>query len=874
MNIDGRIKIGGALALAIIAQSAVLAADKPGQRDQIAIAASGASDYVIVIPDGDDPRNILKGAAETLQSFLAEASGCKLEVCKEAETPAGKNHIYLGRTKAAAKAGVPVDKLKGTEFCKRVAGKDVFLAGYDAPVTYVENNTNAAYRGTLKAVTSFLEDEVGIRFLLPGTNGLYVPRLNEIKVDANLDVTAGRNVPYTSAKTRDIYDIANNHFSYWFLKTYGGHSYYDAVPKEKYEKEHPEYFALFGGKRVAAFNHLCISNPDVQKLMLEEMDKWFSVGYEWYELAQTDGYRPCECDKCQAIAGKHAGEALWIVHRNLAEQARKKWPGKKIVIIAYGPTASPPRTFDKFPDNVMIEMATYTPERFKEFEKFGVDKMTYIYNWGAYHSLGYLPKCTPIFAAKQLRLFAENNVRAIYKCGFGENLGLEGPVYYVWGKLLLDPQADPLAIADDFYRAAYGKARTPMTAFFNELYNRLELYANIPRSENPKLRGRAMIPNVPEDVITTIFTPSLIISMEDNLNQAFQMESDPRVQARLRLVEREFKYLKNIVAIFTYYRAYRLSNSWETFDLLEKELNSRRELIDSWYVENPALKADPKAQKWVMRVDDGWPWFLDMYGPTKEFLIQGGRLSGKLSVPPFSWNMKLLRETKKKLGDDAFKNRSMKVSRLPPGVKPGEMPGEDAWKNIPAQELREIGCGELREATSFRVAYDDANLYFAFDCKQSDVEQLDGMKPYGRDGACAAGECLEIFIDPFGTREKYYHLIFNPVPDSCYDENYGFIEDQLDPMFGRPDKSWNGEWFYTAKVDKANKCWTAQARVPFATLGVSAPKPGDKWTMNIGREHVYMGGPEQKNRELSTWSPNLEERNFHALNKFGTITFE
>lgn len=869
------------LVIAVMAVLASIALGADGGKGQasgggakLVIAANGASDYVIVVPDGDDPRGILKEAAETLQSFLTEAAGCKLPICKEAESPADKGHIYLGRTKAAVKAGVPVEALKGNEFHKRVVGRDIFLAGFDAPVTYVPNNPKAAYRGTLKAVTSFLEDEVGVRFLLPGPNGVHVPKSTEIVVDGALNVAAGKNTPYTSPKTGDIYDVGNNYFNYWFLKTYGGHSYYDAVPKEKYGKTHPEYFALAGGQRVSTFNHLCISNPEVRKLMLEEMDKWFAMGYEWYELAQTDGYRPCECDACKAIAGDDCGEALWITHRKLAEDARKKWPGRKIVIIAYGPTAPPPKTFDTFPDNVIIEMCSYSPERFKQYEKFGVEKMTYVYNWGAYNTVGFLPKRTPVFAGRQIRLFAANSVRAIYKCGFGENLGLEGPVYYVWGKLLLNPEADPLALADDFYRAAYGKARTPMKGFYDELYRRLELNSNVPASENPKFRGAAMLPQTPEDMITTLFPPSLVISMEENLKQAFQMESDPRVQARLRLVEREFLYLKNIVSIFDYYRAYRLSDSWEAFDLLEKELKRRGELIDSWYSENPAFKTNPKAARWQMSVVDGWPWSFG--NPSKEFLREGGRLSGKLAVPPFSWNMTQLRETKQKYGPDAFKNKALKVPRLTGDVKPGGMPDEAAWRSIPAEELREIGCGELKEATTFRVARDDANLYLLFVCKFADIAKLENYTAYGRDGGCYGGECLEIFIDPFGTREKYYHLAFGPVAESYYDASYGFIEDQLDPGFGKSDKSWNGVWEYHPKIDKENKRWTAQVKIPFSTLGVSAPKPNDQWTMNVGRESVFEtpNNPEGKRRELSTWSPNLEERSFHALGKFGTITFE
>jgi len=600
----------------------------------LAVVAGGALDYVIVMPDGDDPRERVAKAAGLLQSMLAESTGCNLPVCKEAEAPTGKPRIYLGRTAAAGKAGLPLDGLKGWSFCKRVVGKDLFLAGRDESAK-IKDKTEKEFLGTYKAVTSFLEDEVGVRFLLPGTNGLYVPKHAELKVDAGLNITASPGIPYCYGRLYGDISIAHNHLDIPFYKTYGGHSYYDAVPVEKYAQTHPEYFVLSGGKRVPAFgkenyqrNHLCISNPEVQELMLKEMEMQLDLGYEWVQLAQTDGYRPCECRKCKAIAGADRGEALWIVHRSLAEEMKKRRSGKKIVILSYGPTRLPPKTFDKFPDNVVIEMCSYAPEDFEGWEKYGVEKVVYVYNWGTYHPLGFLPKRSPAWCAKQLRLFAENNVRGIYKCGFGDSIGLEGPVYYVYGKLLFDPSADPQALADEFYRAAYGRAASSMKYFFDALHKRLD-------NQN----GDSVIDLLPqsaEDHICHCFPPDLILIMENHLKIAFKRDADPRVQARLRLVQREFQYLKNLSAIFAYYRAFRTGGSWEVFDLMAAEINSRNALIDSWYVE---VKRD-NGSTWNMKMEDGFSFFGDA---KKDYLKLNGRL---LDRPPMTWDLKKIRETK------------------------------------------------------------------------------------------------------------------------------------------------------------------------------------------------------------------------------------
>jgi len=865
-------------------------------RPEIILATNGASDYVIVVPDGDDPRDRVKKAADLLQTILEEAAGCKLPVCKEAEAPVDKPHIYLGKTKAAMGAGVPVDKLKEWNFCKRVAGKDLFLAGLDASAN-ITNRDDKEYLGTFKAVTSFLEDEVGVRFLLPGTNGLYVPKLPELAVDAGLNVVATPKIPYCYGRfyggsggwrvlSEQRINIANNQLDMVFYACYGGHSYYSAVPVKKYAETHPEYFALIGGKRSPGekCEHLCISNPEVQELMLKEMEKQLDLGYERVQLAQTDGYRACECDKCKALTAhcrQYDGtgdlpqylnpEALWIVHRKLAEEMQKRRPGKKVVILSYGPTAKPPKTFKKFPDNVVIEMCRYSFEDFELWKKFPCEKLVYVYNWGTYHRVGFLPKRSPAFAARQLRLFAENNVKGIYKCGFGESFGLEGPVYYVYSKLLFDPSADPQKLADDFYRAAYGKACAPMKAFFDALHERMDFK----NSERPVfIEGGANAQDIlwersPEELICYIFSPAAILRMEDSLKQALKMDNDPRVQARMKLVQQEFVYLKNMVSIFTYYRAYRLSGSGAVFGLLEAELDKRNALIDSWFV-NERAENDSKGPKWKKKMEDGFAPFAYV---DKDALKAGGCLLGTLAAP-FTWDMKKMRNMEKEGGQAAGRKPLKAVKAVTPPVIDG-VPDDGVWKNIPVEQLGAMDMKvALREKTAFQAAYDEKNIYFAFTCEFAGIKQAD-FTPCGRDGQCWIMECLEIFLDPLGTRQKKYHFIFNPVANSFYDGRLGFIDDPLHPQFGKEDALWNGDWEYAVRVDEKNGRWTAEVKIPFATLGVSRPAPGAAWTMNVAREHYYQDKATGKSGvQYSVWSPNLDGGGFGDPLGFGALEFE
>jgi len=847
--------------LAALSLLALLARPHAAPAERVVrLVSDGRSEYVIVVPDGEDLSgrwSRLGKAARLLQSTLKEAGGVELPIFAEGNAPADIPRIFLGKTRAAAAAGLPVAGLEGWTCVKRVVGRDLFLVGVDRASRVTESPYHAVY-GTLRAVASFLQDEVGVRFLLPGPNGVFVPKLAELSVSTALDVTEAPLLDYCTSRPQEItYDAANNYFQAADLyKTYGGHSYYDAVPSKKHSEEHPEYFGYIARVRSPGENHLCLANREVAELMLREMERELDRGHAWVQLAQTDGYKACRCRHCEAMHPED-GERLWILHRELAREMKKRRPGKKIVILSYGPTIEPPTTFSTFPDNVIIELCRYTEEAFEQWRPFASAFVVYVYNWGTYHTLGFAPKRTPTFAGEQVRFFLDNNVRGIYKCGFGENLGLEGPVYYVYGQMLRDPAQDPIRLANDFYRAAYGKARAPMRKLFEKLYERLQLYSDLRLLRRSGKVTRQLMPPSPEDVVSYYFPPKLLLSMESNLRRAKAVAEGPRVKARIRLVEREFLYLKNLASVFYYYHAYRLSPSWTTFDLLANEIEERRGLIDSYY--------DAKGR---MIREDGWPRFFA--NCPKKDLLQGGRLTGTLSAP-FNWNAAALRE--KELLPGVGK-KTMTIRRLASPVSLDGAPDEPAWQSLRAEALAEIGLGDLGEPASFKAAYDDGSFYVSFVCDWSTVGEAE-LASLGVDGPCWREQCLEIFLDPIGSREHYYHFIFNAAPNSRFDERFGFVDDPIHPMYGKADRSWNGDWEYAVRVDRARQRWTAEVKVPFSVLGVAPPQPGAAWTMNIGREHYEPPDKRgHRNLELSMWSPNLEARSFGALHAFGDVVFE
>ncbi|HRU05461.1 MAG TPA: sugar-binding protein, partial [Candidatus Brocadiia bacterium] len=547
---------------------------------------------------------------------------------------------------------------------------------------------------------------------------------------------------------------------------------------------------------------------------------------------------------------------IWIVHRKLAEEMRKLRPGKKVMIISYGPTSSPPVSFKTFPDNVVIQMCRYAPEDFDAWKSFNVPSTVYVYNWGSYQIPGFGPKRTPKYAADQVKRFARGGVAGIYLCGAFENLGLEGPVYYVYGKTLGDPSLSEAELLGDYCRAAFGKARAPMRKFFEAMYGRLEAFS-LTNRPNYRVEAPAGAPTfaTPEDFYCHFFPAKLLAEMAASLNRAKAADDDPGVQARLSLVEREFAYVRNLASIFQLYRAYRLRPGWQTFDLLASELDQREALLNSWFDDKGAPKPF-----------DGWTRFLG--GATLADVRVGGRLGGTLSAP-VNWNTRLLREKQVLPGVGA---KTLHVARLR-DVKLDGVLNDPAWSAAQPQELSEIGMGELPNGARFRVGRDDNAFYVAFECDHENLAKLD-VQPRGQDGAVWQDECVELLIDPFGGREKYYHFILAPVPGSRYDARKGFIDDPIHPLFNKADKSWNGKWDYAVHADPQTGKWTAEVRIPFSTLGVDAPQAGSSWTMNAARAQYLFKNGKRPDPVLSLWSPNLEERSFHSTAAFGDVVFD
>lgn len=166
-----------------------------GRASAVTIAREGQPAAVIVMADKPSPA--AREAASVLADHVFQISGARLEVLGEGKlgnveiangrinaSPSGMwgngDFVLLGQSHLARRIGVSIEGLGPGGIVIRTFPNALVLLGTD-------DATPSDPSGTLYAVTTFLEDALGVRYLWPGESGKVVPRMQTIAV-SGLDI--------------------------------------------------------------------------------------------------------------------------------------------------------------------------------------------------------------------------------------------------------------------------------------------------------------------------------------------------------------------------------------------------------------------------------------------------------------------------------------------------------------------------------------------------------------------------------------------------------------------------------------------------------------------------------------------------------------
>ena len=467
--------IGLALSVAVLSAKPIMLADNGVARAAIVVAG--------------DATQAERFAAEQLRAHLKEITGADFTTAGDPlEAPV---RILVGPGAARlAIANFSTDDLGADGIAIRTFGDDLILAG-------------GRPRGTLYAVFTFLEYELGCRWWSPDATTL--PKARTIRIDP----THFRYVPpleyrepfWTCAFDPDwaVRNKCNGNTP--ALDTPRGgkhiyegfvHTFYPLIPPQTYFNDHPEWFSEINGKRTYEHAQLCLTNEAMRQELVRNLKARLRANpaATIASVSQNDWAGNCQCAACVAVEKEEespAGLVLRFVNA-VAADIETEFPHVAISTLAYQYTRKPPRLTRPRPNVIVrlcsIECSFSVPLAHERNAKFRDDIIgwskicdrLYIWDYTTNFRHYFLPHPNLRVLGPNVKFFAEHNVKGIFEQGAYTSPGAEMAELRAWvlAKLLWDPRLDGGKLIDEFLRGYYGPAAEHIKACLDITHNAVE----------------------------------------------------------------------------------------------------------------------------------------------------------------------------------------------------------------------------------------------------------------------------------------------------------------------------------------------------------------------------------------------------------------
>ena len=464
----------------------------PACRASWTVAVRGqAAAVTIVRPAGASASQI--HAAEELQAFTEQMTGVKLPVVTD-EGPLPERAILLGDTRHTAQVlGGPADLagLGEDGFRLKTEGNHLLILG--GPV-----------RGTLYGVYELLERHGGCRWYTSWHQ--VIPRLEEWTLpdldDTQRPAFAMREVFWFDMFNGDL--AARNRVNGNRMQLdekhggkirFGGglfvHTFERLCPVDEFFASHPEYFSEIDGKRRAGRTQLCLTNPDVLRIVTERLLERIrkDPGAKLFSVSQNDWANFCTCANCRAVDEReesHAGTMIEFVNR-VAEAVEKEFPDVWIETLAYQYTRKPPKTVrprhNVVPRLCSIECDFSAPlarsayEQNKTFAQeirgwSAITDKLYVWDYTTNFAHYLAPFPNVLSLQENVQLFRDNHVVGLFEQGAYEGRHADFAELKAWllAKWLWNPNLPAGSLLDDFFTGYYGAAAPFVRAYFDEVH--------------------------------------------------------------------------------------------------------------------------------------------------------------------------------------------------------------------------------------------------------------------------------------------------------------------------------------------------------------------------------------------------------------------
>ena len=361
-------------------------------------------------------------------------------------------------------------------------------------------------RGVLYGVYESLERFAGIEFL--SVNTTVVPEKGALVLPEALDET---QQPAFELREPLWYDAMNNPDFAARLKInaaqleerHGGcshvfdtvlrncHTFGRLLPQEEYFEKHPEYYSEWNGKRRRGRTQLCLTNPDVLKIVTQKVFERIEANpkAKYFGVAQDDWGFYCTCTNCAAVDAEeesHAGALVRFVNA-VAEEVEKKYPDKVVETLAYQWSRKPPKK-TRVRKNVMpclcsIECEFKNPlVRSKHSQN--ISFLADLRGWAAQTDQLYIWDYTTDYAnflypfpnvyalQDNIRTFRDNKAKSLFAQGAHQGRHADFAELKTWliSKWMWNPDQPIKPLLQRFFQGYYGAAAPVVRKYFDELH--------------------------------------------------------------------------------------------------------------------------------------------------------------------------------------------------------------------------------------------------------------------------------------------------------------------------------------------------------------------------------------------------------------------
>ena len=463
-------------------------------QDGVTIAVRGGEADVAIVQSAEASPSQRYAAAE-LQKFTEQMTGVKLAVVTDM-APLPAHAILLGDTRYTA-------SILGKKADIASLGEDGFRMVSQPPHLMILGGPK---RGVLYGVYEILERFGGCRWysswhcVIPQREVFSIPVIDETQTPAfalrepfwfdlfDGDLAARNKANGNAMRLEERHGGHSHRFG-------GGlgscHTFEKLLPIETYFDTHPEYFSEVKGQRIKQHSQLCLTNPDVLRIVTSNVLACIrkDPGADFYGVSQNDWRNPCECPACRAIderEGSHAGTMIAFVNA-VAEAVEKEFPNVIIETLAYQYTRKPPKTL-RPRHNVMPCLCTIECDFSKPLDvSTDAQNTNFVNDIRSWHAISprlylwdyttnfrcYTAPSPNVFALQgNVKFFRDNGVNYLFEQGAYQGRHGEFAELKAWllAKWLWNPDLPAEPLLKDFFEGYYGAAAPLIRKYFDELH--------------------------------------------------------------------------------------------------------------------------------------------------------------------------------------------------------------------------------------------------------------------------------------------------------------------------------------------------------------------------------------------------------------------